>query len=85
MNAEFKFQAKSYFTGEGKSIKFCEDGIGWNRENEGNVRTLGKKILCFPEAGLYIFLLLLLLFEKLSISCGASVSFMLIVSGLCMS
>ena len=46
-NAEFKFQAKSYFTGEGESIKFCGDGIGWNRENEGNVRTLGKKYYAF--------------------------------------
>ena len=49
--------------------------------------TLGHwgKILCFPEGGLYIFSLLLLLFKKLVIFCGASASFMLIVSGLCIS
>ena len=34
---------------EGEGIKLCADGVGWNCENEGNVRPLGEKRLCSPE------------------------------------
>ena len=30
---------------ERESMKLCAEGFGWNCENEGNVRALGKKTM----------------------------------------
>ena len=44
--------------GEGEGMKECADGVAWNCENEGDIRSEGEKILCSPKCrtdGMYFF------------------------------
>lgn len=45
--------ANSKAMGEGKDMKLCEDGVGWNCENKLNVRPLREERICSPECGTY--------------------------------